>query len=111
VFARDSVLVFGSGDWDYDYLEVSQFLPGRYLASCVIPGDLLNWGSYTLTVMGSIAGERHVFSEENVLTWEICKIGGAGDAISSARQGICRPRLKWIVLDLQSKPNEQKEEI
>jgi len=72
-------------------------LPGRYLARCVIPGDLLNQGNYSLTVEGVIPNVRYVFVEKDVLGWEVNEVGGAGGVISSGRPGIVRPRLKWEV--------------
>ena len=97
VFTQDGILAFGSGDWDSGSTNTYSFLPGMYRARCVIPGDLLNSCSYSLTVMGMIPDVRYVFVEEHIVTWEINEIGGAGGATSNRRPGIFRPQLKWSV--------------
>ena len=97
VSTQDGIRAFGSGDWDDGNAEIFTLLPGSYLACCVIPGDLLNQGAYSLTVEGLIPNVRYVFVEENVLNWEVKEVGGAGGVISSGRPGIVRPRLKWEV--------------
>jgi len=95
VFTQEGILAFGSGDWDDDNVEISRLLPGRYLTRCVISGNLLNRGSYSLTVMGQIPHARYVFVENNVLGWKILELDGAGGAISMNRPGVFRPKLKW----------------
>ena len=102
VLTQGGIIVFGSGGWDDESVEISNHLPGRYLARCVIPNNLLNQGSYSLTVTGAIPNVRYVFVEENVLTWKISDIGGAGGAIST-RPGIIRPLLKWGVSVVDNK--------
>ena len=98
VFTEDGIIAFGSGDWDGGETEEvfsGDFTPGSYRARCIIPGHLLNRGLYTLTVIGQIPQERHVFYEDNLLEWEISEKGGAGGTNSMLRPGIFRPRLKW----------------
>ena len=110
VFTQDGILVFGSGGWDDESVEISQLLPGRYLARCVIPGNLLNHGSYSLTVTGAIPNVRYVFVEENVLNWEVKEVGGAGGVISSGRPGVVRPRLDWQIASLEYNKSPKRNE-
>lgn len=111
VFTQDGTIVFDSGDWDDGRMETSLLLEGQYLARCVIPGDLLNRGTYSLTIMGLIPDVRYVFVEENVLVWEISEFGGAGSSIGSHRKGIIRPRLIWSVSKFSAKGDYNRREI
>lgn len=110
VLTEDGIIAFGTGDWDDDTVEMSRLLPGRYLARCVILGDLLNWGTYFLTVIGAVPDVRYVFVEENVLSWEISEIGGMGGGTSSRRPGIFRPKVKWSVFPFNSCEAKDKTE-
>ena len=100
VFTQDGVLVFGTGSWDEKSAGNSQLLPGRYIARCVIPGNLLNRGFYYLTVTGAVPNVRYIFMEENVLGFEIIELGGAGGLIGF-RPGIIRPIIKWNISKLR----------
>jgi len=97
VFTQDGILVFGSADWDDLNSGISQSLSGHYVARCIIPANLLNWGEYSLTVKGMVPGINYLFEEDNILRWEINKIGGAGFTGSVNRPGILRPKLKWDI--------------
>ena len=99
VVSQDGVVVFGSGDWDRAEREALQrvLMPGDYRARCVVPGHLLNRGTYALTIIGQISEKRYVFSEEGLLEFEIADKGGAGGDTSLLRPGVCRPLLEWSV--------------
>ena len=102
IFTQDGSIAFGSGDWDGEYMHKQYtYSPGRYRSQCFIPGDMLNSGSYSLTIMGMIPDVRYLFSESNVLIWEISEIGGAGGPTSNRRPGVIRPRLKWKISSLE----------
>ena len=96
VHTKDGIVAFASGDWDDCDRSYSK-QPGVYVARCSIPGRLLNWGSYSLSVQGLIPNTRHVFTEDSVLSWDIIELGGSGGSTSSRRPGIFRPQLKWCI--------------
>lgn len=97
VYTDNNVLLFGSGDWDGKEMNEVSYSPGQYVASCVIPKNLLNRNTYFVTVMGQIPGLRYLFIEENILKFTILPAGGCGGTYSVERPGALRPLLKWTV--------------
>ena len=103
IYTADSVLAFGSASWDSLGLDPEQiYLPGIYVAECIIPEYILNRGSYYANVNGQIPGQGFIFSIENAVQWEMSEFGGAGGPKSSERPGVVRPLLKWLVLEKPS---------
>lgn len=95
VFTLEGTLLFGSADWDEHGLSVTQSVVGVHTARVTVPSHLLNFGRYSVTVMGVVPDVRYVYFEEHVLGFEVVAIGGAGEATSLHRPGLLRPTLPW----------------
>ena len=74
--------------------------PGRYTSRCHIPGELLNAGSYTLTVSAEIPFVTFLFREEDVLRLVIERTGGVGGEYAESWPGIICPPLQLDVMSV-----------
>jgi len=78
--------------------------PGRWIARCVVPGNLLNTGTFNASVVMTVLHPEHevVFVEHNALAFQISE---ALDAEAERRRsgwmggwpGPLRPRCEWTV--------------
>ncbi len=95
--------VFTSFDVDAPalYEEYSTRQPGHYLSRCVIPGDLLNEGRYILGINASSFGVKRYFMDENALAFNVDPMGAPGMQWAEPRQGPLRPRLKWVIEEVE----------
>ncbi len=71
--------------------------PGRYISKCEIPGNLLNPGTFILSIHAGIRRVKSLVSLENVMSIEIEDIGAVGAHVGGRRIGIIRPKLEWWV--------------
>jgi lipopolysaccharide transport system ATP-binding protein len=74
---------------------------GRYVSSCKLPGDLLNEGRYILGVNASSFGVKRYFMDENALAFTVDPMGAPGMQWAEPRQGPLRPRLDWVIEDVE----------
>ena len=96
VSTESGLLLFGSGDWDDENTpRETMFSPGTYTSVCRIPGNLLNRGTFFLSILGQIPHKRYLFVEENILKFHVNELAGAGGAYSASRPGVLRPKLNW----------------
>jgi lipopolysaccharide transport system ATP-binding protein len=75
--------------------------PGHYVSRCQLPGDLLNEGRYILGVNASSFGVKRYFMDENALAFNIDPMGAPGMQWAEPRQGPLRPRLGWVIEDVE----------
>jgi lipopolysaccharide transport system ATP-binding protein len=92
---NEGIIVLGSADFDLPQPIDSRECRGTVKYLCEIPGNLLNAGSYFLTVQGLIPDKSYEFNEDSLLGFIISETGGVGGATSANRPGIVRPLLKW----------------
>jgi lipopolysaccharide transport system ATP-binding protein len=88
-------VVFASGEASLDQDSRTKRLPGRYIARCTVPGDLLNDGLYGVKIVAYVPGDRFLVNEGPVLSFEAIahsRPGGHGKF-----PGHVRPKLKWDV--------------
>ena len=88
-------VVFCSGDHNFTLNESITRKPGIYKSRCQIPSNLLNQGSYIISLLGHIPGEKILVDEEGVLNFEVLQktaIAGSGK-----QPGIIRPDLLWLI--------------
>jgi lipopolysaccharide transport system ATP-binding protein len=94
--------VFTSFDVDNTelYEKHSTRQAGHYISRCKIPGDLLNEGRYILGVNASSFGVKRYFMDENALGFTVDPSAAPGMQWAEQRQGPLRPRLDWIIENL-----------
>lgn len=79
--------------------------PGRYVATCRVPGGLLRPGHYTLS-LGSCAPDRRLPIHDHLLAFDISSVGFH---FNQNRQGTITPLLDWTTTPLESEsPGESQ---
>jgi lipopolysaccharide transport system ATP-binding protein len=89
LYAGSGALVFDTANPDTAGLEA----PGCYREECLVPGDLLNAGPYTLSVR--LHGRDEYMELSNVLAFEILDSGRDRDGWLGHWDGMLRPRFSW----------------
>ena len=97
LMAHDGTIVISSTD--ADDCDGERFRDvGEYVSRCEFPGDLLNYGHYSVSIGADFPMIRTHFSVNDAITFRVEPTGGAGGHISDGRSGILRMRLPWEVL-------------
>lgn len=94
--APDGAVVFAPKDVDSITGEMER-MPGRYISTCTIPGDFLNYGQYFVTIGSDFPMIRTHFSLDRVLAFHIEPTGGVGGHIPDRRPGVLRLDLPWDI--------------
>jgi lipopolysaccharide transport system ATP-binding protein len=71
--------------------------PGRFVARCTIPGNLLIPGRYIASVNAGMVNIKNLVHLDSILVFDIEETGSAGSAYGRARMGIIRPKLTWDI--------------
>jgi len=87
---------------DRDGREEIQRDPGVYTSQCEIPGELLNYGQYSVSVGSDFPMVRTHFQVDPALTFHIEQTGGSGDHLYDGRSGYFRLQLPWKVEAISS---------
>jgi lipopolysaccharide transport system ATP-binding protein len=96
----DGTVVFTSFDADNPEWSGRGRRPGRYVSECLIPANLLNQGSYHLSLMAGITYFKSCFRIDGLLSLDIKgPIKGISPVARSSivREGIILPDLKWNI--------------
>jgi lipopolysaccharide transport system ATP-binding protein len=72
-------------------------MPGRYVATCEIPADLLSPGSYLISVGADIQSIKVLVHAEHVLSFSIEDTGKVGWYRGGKRLGVIRPSIPWHI--------------
>ena len=95
LFNDEGTMVFSTinnrdPDWHGRLLE-----PGSYTSTCLIPGDLLNGGDHTVSVLLWVEGYQVVLREDEVVRFHVHDSGGARGDYMGGMGGAVRPSLAW----------------
>jgi lipopolysaccharide transport system ATP-binding protein len=72
------------------------FGPGRLRARCLVPGNLLNEGVYTVTRLLLVRNRGEVLLEQpNLLTFELHSRGSGQAGWVGQKEGVIKPILEW----------------
>lgn len=97
----EGVEVFAPNDSEDSAWQGKTRQPGTYTSACVIPGQLLNDGLYTLTVGADMPGlVGGILCEENALQFHIEQTGGLKSQFNDRLPGVICPSLQWRVSKL-----------
>lgn len=69
--------------------------PGRYTVTCTIPSNLLNQGSYFVTLRAGIHAVRRICVLDQILSFEVVNVSGANSQYGAVRPGVINPKLEW----------------
>ena len=73
----------------------------RYITTCQLPGDLLNSGTFTISVIGFGAQWSDAFRIDNVLSFTANDDGELRGDYHGRYGGVFRPKLNWITRPLK----------
>jgi lipopolysaccharide transport system ATP-binding protein len=79
---------------------------GLYRSSCLIPGDLLNAGTYRVVMFFVRDGLDRVYQDESLLTFEVQDTPDLRSGWFGEIAGVVRPRLKWTTELLSLAPSD-----
>jgi lipopolysaccharide transport system ATP-binding protein len=96
LLAHEGTVLISSTDMDEGPDEMIRE-PGIYLSRCNVPGELLNFGQYYVSVGCDFPMVQTHFRVDQGLAFRIEQTGGVGGHISDGRTGILRMRLPWNV--------------
>ena len=82
---------------DMDASEELPREPGVYVSRCEVPGELLNYGLYYITVGCDTPTVETISMVDHGLAFQIAPTGGAGGHINDGRLGLLRLRLPWTL--------------
>ena len=68
---------------------------GTYSSTCFVPGDLLNGGDHTVSVLLWTDGYQVVSREDEVIRFHVHDTGGARGDYMGGMEGAVRPALDW----------------
>jgi len=97
VAADDGTIVFASSDDMNPRWDGCARGCGRYVSRCLVPGNLLNEGRYTLTLSADIPFVEIMFFEENAITIDVERTEGTGTRYPERWPGLVCPELHWDV--------------
>lgn len=97
VATADGTTVFLTRDNYRNAWETNPRQPGRYISRCHVPKDLLNEGSYTLTVSAEVPFVAVLFQQDDILGLIIERTGGVGGEYAESWPGVICPSLPWDV--------------
>jgi lipopolysaccharide transport system ATP-binding protein len=98
ILTPDGTVAFVAADSADPSYETKQNTPGRYTTKCFFPGDLLNEGFYSLTLIADIPFQKVLFLEEGAMGFSVEQTGGVSSRYSEKWPGVVCPRLKWQTL-------------
>ncbi len=91
---REGIVIINSFDVDNPDNPTTK-MPGHYITTCVIPGDLLSPGSYLLSVGADIQSIKVLVHAEHALGFFIVDTGEVGWYRGGKRLGVIWPHLDW----------------
>jgi lipopolysaccharide transport system ATP-binding protein len=95
IITSDGTVAFTTSDSaDPDY-EAKSCTAGFYKTICLVPGDLLNEGFYSLRLSADIPMLKALFDEDNVLGFIVEQTGGVNARFAEKWPGVVCPRLRW----------------
>lgn len=95
---------------DYDVLTdgVLNRSLGAYVSTVTLPAGLFKTGSYYVTVGADIRYERIVFTEDDVLRFDVFESADDTLAVRHQRVGVIAPLLTWRIAEANSHASPQK---
>ena len=91
----DGTAVFETYDAD-DEQYAGRRQPGEYTVRCEVPANLLNSGSYIISINVGMPNIKNLVFLEGALALNIEDTGAVGSHLDAKRNGIIRPKLRWV---------------
>ncbi|MGH9878749.1 MAG: hypothetical protein ACRD5H_14030, partial [Nitrososphaerales archaeon] len=79
--------------------------PGRYVASCDLPANFFNSGTFTVSINATSRPKLdHYFYAQHALIFTINAVGGVGSHLNTNPRSLIRPLLPWSVKRIETSP-------
>jgi lipopolysaccharide transport system ATP-binding protein len=101
LLTADGIHVLTSSNQDAQNL-TRPIRKGHYVSRCIIPGNLLNSGSYFVTISADVPFVRGLFTLEQAIRFDVENTGGVTGKYPERWPGVVCPKLSWSV-NLESK--------
>jgi lipopolysaccharide transport system ATP-binding protein len=95
VITTDGTVAFTTSESADPGYETKPCGVGHYIARCLIPGNLLNEGYYSLMLSADIPGKEVLFIEEGAMGFSVEQTGGVNSRFVEKWPGVVCPSLKW----------------
>ena len=95
IYTEDEIIAFGSGTVHETVRHGSPFPKGLFRSVCHIPDNLLNSGKHRIKLLIVKDQGTVIYSQENILSFEVVDSLDARGAWYGKLAGAVRPRLKW----------------
>ncbi len=106
LFDATGLLIFSSlGNNEENIYYDRSLQPGRYLTTCILPGNLLSDGRYFLSVIGNSGIGNDDFKIEHALSFDAVDDGVLRRDYHGRFDGIIRPKLIWTTKSMNGVPS------
>ena len=90
--AKDGQVLFRTFDDDEGAIAR---LPGRYQASCVVPGNLFVPGEHAVRLQIGVHQGRWIIHDLAICQFTVCHLDGTNSRLGDQRPGIIMPKMAW----------------
>jgi lipopolysaccharide transport system ATP-binding protein len=94
-FTADGTIAFSTSDSISHSYDTKSSAAGLYFTRCIIPGNLLNEGVYSLTISADVAFKQMLFLEEGAISFCVEQTGGLQTRYQEKWPGAVSPLLEW----------------
>ena len=91
----DGTVAFTASDCSHSSFDTKEYSNGVYKTKCFIPGNLLNEGTYNITISADIPHVTLLFHEESALAFSVEQTGGINSKFNEKWPGVICPYLEW----------------
>lgn len=95
ICTEQGIVAFGTGTVEEETWHGRPFPIGLFRSICYIPGNLLNSGVHSVKLLIVKDQGRVIFSEDNILKFEVVDSSEARGSWYGKLAGAVRPRLRW----------------
>lgn len=95
LYNDEGVLVLGGTTLKESDWHGKPFNKGNYNSKCKIPGNLLNAGNYSITILVVEKQNVIIYKHENLIAFNIMDSIESRDKYFGKRPGVVRPELNW----------------
>lgn len=96
LISSEGVTIFRSY-FDDLHKELKPVKPGRYSTTCLIPANILNQGTYYVTLRASVHGIVKICVLERLLNFSVINLDGSNAVYGGNRPGILNMNLHWNI--------------
>jgi lipopolysaccharide transport system ATP-binding protein len=93
----DGTIAFSTSDCMTEIYETKPHTPGAYVATCFVPGNLLNEGFYSLMLCADIPFQEQIFLDESAIGFSVEQTNALTTRFPEKWPGVVCPELRWQI--------------